>query len=167
MRQRRFFPQIYEETNKGHGRVEIRRIVVANTNEISTINFPGAKQIFRIEREVWRSTSLKSSLEIAYGITSLDQDTASPNRLLRLNREHWSIENKSHYVRDVTFSEDYCRSRTVASPSVLASLRNAAISMIRLSGGKSVAASLRNLGRNPLNALRAIGIVVEPVALKK
>src|SRR4051794_33176852 len=74
----------------------------------------------------------KASTEIFYLITSLPPETASPQRLLRLARDHWGIENRLHYVRDVAFAEDRCRVRAGARP--LASLRNLAITLIRRAG---------------------------------
>lgn len=115
MRRRRFFPPAHEETDKGHGRIEIRRIVVAAAERIPTLKFPGLQQIFRIERQVWRGKDSKPSREIAYGLTSLRKEQADPAQLLALNRGHWSVENKSHYVRDVTFAEDLSRNRSGAA----------------------------------------------------
>jgi predicted transposase YbfD/YdcC len=43
---------------------------------------------------------------VVYGVTSLPPERATPARLLELVRGHWAIENKSHWVRDVTFDED-------------------------------------------------------------
>jgi predicted transposase YbfD/YdcC len=57
---------------------------------------------------------------------------APPQRLLELNRGHWAIENSLHYVRDVTFAEDLSQIRTKTAPHVMASLRNLAISLLRI-----------------------------------
>jgi hypothetical protein len=56
---RLFFPP-YETVEKGHGRIETRRIAVAPSDCIN-FDFPGAKQIFRIEREVYRGKEQKLS----------------------------------------------------------------------------------------------------------
>jgi hypothetical protein len=69
-----------------------------------------------------------------YAITSLDPLAASPERLLRLWHEHWHIENRSHWVRDVVFGEDASRARTGSLPEVLALLRAAVSSRFRLAG---------------------------------
>ena len=71
MRLWRFFPPVHEETDKGHGRIEIRQIAVAAAEGIATLDFPGAKQIFRVERQVWRGKDPKPSREVVYGLTSL------------------------------------------------------------------------------------------------
>ena len=91
------------------------------------IAWPGLAQIARIERV--RQYAGRSSTEIVYFVTSLPRCTAAPERLLALVRDHWAIENKLHYVRDVAFAEDRCRVRAGARP--LAALRNLAIALIR------------------------------------
>ena len=70
-------------------------------------------------------------------------ERADARRLLGLLRGHWGIENKVHYVRDVTFDEDRSQVRTGSAPQVMATLRNTAISLLRLSGATSIAAALR------------------------
>jgi hypothetical protein len=55
-----------------------------------------------------------------------------------LSRSHWGIENRLHYVRDVTCGEDHCRTRSSAAPQTLAALRNTALTIIRRSGRKPV-----------------------------
>jgi len=62
--------------------------------------------------------------ETVYLITSLKPDKASPEKLLKINREHWGIENKSHYVRDVTYDEDRSQIRSKNGPRMMAILRN-------------------------------------------
>src|SRR3954451_11220918 len=117
------------------GTVEITRrdgsasgVPIAVSREVVPyLAWPGLAQVARIERR--REIARKASTEIIYLITSLPPETASPERLLRLARDHWDIENKLHYVRDVTFAEDRCRVRAGARP--LAALRNLAITLIR------------------------------------
>lgn len=104
---------------KGHGRIETRKIAVSR-EVVPYLAWPGLAQVARIERR--REIARKASTEIVYLITSLPPETASPQRLLRLARDHWGIENRLHYVRDVAFAEDRCRVRAGARP--LASLRN-------------------------------------------
>ena len=68
---------------------------------------------------------------------------ADARRLLSLSRGHWGIENRLHWVRDVTFDEDRSQVRTGAAPQVLAGLRNLVISLVRRAGHSNVAAALR------------------------
>ena len=80
-------------------------------------------QVFRIERQRTNLQGEKEEREVAFGITSLSPKKATPGQLLAFNRNHWSIENKVHYVRDVTFDEDRSRVRKKAAPQVMASMR--------------------------------------------
>jgi hypothetical protein len=96
--------------------------------------------------------------ETVCGLTSLTSEKASPARLLTLNRRHRSIESGLHYVRDMSFDEDRCRIRKHAGAHVMASLRNQAISLLRLAGAVHIAPALRACGRNRLRPLRLIGL---------
>jgi hypothetical protein len=74
----------------------------------------------------------KESTEVAYVVTSLPAAEAGPERLLELARAHWAIENRLHWVRDVSMSEDRCRVR--AGARALAALRNLVLWLIRARG---------------------------------
>lgn len=140
--------ETFETAEKGHGRTERRKITVA-TPEI--VKWPGVKQIFRIEREITRKG--KTTLEAVYGLTSLSREKANPERLLKLNRNHWSIENKSHWVRDVTFNEDKIMIKNENIAQLMASIRNIAIGLIRFEGHQNIAQAIRFYAANPFHAL--------------
>jgi predicted transposase YbfD/YdcC len=97
-------------------------------------------------------------VETCYLVTSLDSSRADPARLLELNRAHWQIENRLHYVRDWTYDEDRSQVRRGNRPHAMASLRNIAISLLRLAGATNIAASTRELGRKPREIARLIGL---------
>jgi predicted transposase YbfD/YdcC len=63
--------------------------------------------------------------------------------LLKLVRGQWRIENQSHYVGDVTFSEDHSQVHVGGIPEVMAAFRNAAIGVLRLSGEQNSTAATR------------------------
>jgi hypothetical protein len=84
--------------------------------------------------------------ETVYGVTSLPPAAASPAHLLALVRAHWTIENRLHWVRDVTFDEDRSQIRRGTGPQVMATLRNLAISLLRLAGAPLIAPALRQAG---------------------
>jgi hypothetical protein len=87
---------------------------------------------------------------------------APPARLLALTRAHWTIEHRLHWVRDVTFDEDRSRIRRGAGPQVMATVRNLAISLLRLAGAPLIAPALRHIGwRGPSAILRMVGIDLE------
>jgi predicted transposase YbfD/YdcC len=76
----------------------------------------------------------KESTEAVYAITRLTAEKAGPAQLLALSRAHWGIENRLHYVRDVTCREDQARTNAGHAPQVLAALRNTALTVIRRLG---------------------------------
>jgi hypothetical protein len=96
--------------------------------------------------------------ETVYGITSLTRERAGARLLARAVRQHWYIENRSHWVRDVTFREDACRVRTDPIPQVLAALRNTVIGLLHAHGYARIAATTRDLQANPWDALALLGI---------
>ncbi|MGH3922443.1 MAG: ISAs1 family transposase [Pseudonocardiaceae bacterium] len=130
--------------------------VVATTPE--QVGFPHARQAFCILREVRKLDGTVRSCEAAYGLTSLTPDKAGHQRLAGLTRGHWGIENKLHWVRDVTFDEDRSQVRTGSGPRVMATLRNLAIGVLRLAGETNIARGLRWASRNPSRALALLGL---------
>lgn len=96
--------------------------------------------------------------EVAYGVTSLTRQQAAPERLLALVRGHWHIENKTHYVRDVTYGEDKSQVRTGSGPRVMASLRNVAIGLLRLRGWPGTPKANRHYAAHPAAVLGLLGI---------
>ena len=87
--------------------------------------------------------------EHVFVITSLPADQADPEQLADYIRGHWSIENRLHWVRDVTFDEDRSQIRTGNAAHVMATIRNLAISVHRLAGATDIAKALRATMRNP------------------
>ncbi len=142
--------------DKGHGRLETRRIWTS-TDLNSYLDFPHCGQVACIERSRESLRTGKINTEVAYLITSLSPERAAPEQLLSINRGHWSIENRSHYVRDVIFDEDRSQVRTQAGPRVMATLRNLAISLLRLRGFKNIAQAIRSLVAKPYRVLSFIG----------
>lgn len=114
-------------------------------------SWKGLKQGFRITRTVTRDG--KTTTEIVHGITSLSEERADAGRLLELVRDHWSIENQLHYVRDETLGEDACRVRSEHAPQVLAGLRNAVVCLLSQQLGDSHADLIRRLAAQPQQAL--------------
>jgi predicted transposase YbfD/YdcC len=115
------------------------------------LDWPGAAQAVRIERH--RHVKGRTSVEIAYLITSLTTEEAGPERLLELNRAHWAIENKLHHVRDVTLNEDRCRVRTGARS--LATLRNTVLFLIR-KRGLAIPEARENFREDRAEAIKAL-----------
>lgn len=87
------------------------------------------QQVCRLTRQ--RTIKGQTSIEIVLAITSLTRVRAHAEKLLALTRQHWSIENRLHYVRDVSMGEDACRVRSGHAPQILAALRNLSLGLIR------------------------------------
>ena len=98
-------------------------------------------------------------MEIDYAITSVPRNQADAAQLLAWWRGHWGIENRSHYVRDVTLAEDACQIRKGDAPQNLAALRNAIVSMLRIEGHTNIAAALRKCAWKTQRVLAILGIV--------
>lgn len=144
----------------GHGRSEQRNITTSEAL-IGYSDWPGLAQVFELGRHVMFPKTGKERVEVVYGVTSLRSERATPERLLTLVRGQWQIENKSHWVRDVTFDEDRSQVRCGNIPQVMAALRNTAIGLLRGAGYPNIAAACRQLAAQPLQALALIGIELE------
>ena len=136
--------------DKGHGRIDTRSIE-ALSHIPSLVEFPGAKQIGRIRRE--RSEKGKVSVETVCFVTSLPRLRSNAPALLKLARDHWSIENSLHRVRDVSMGEDACTVTSGSAPQVLAGLRNALLSLLRQNKTTNVARALRRFAAHPGEAI--------------
>ncbi|MDO0925028.1 ISAs1 family transposase [Streptomyces sp. TG1A-8] len=117
-------------TGRGHGRRATRTIEVADVP--ARITFTGAAQVAQLRRTVTRKG--RRTVEIVYLITSADARTAPPEVLATRVQSHWEIEDRLHWVRDVTFDEDRSQVRTGNAPRVMAGLRNTAITEVFQSG---------------------------------
>lgn len=144
-------PDFTDESPKPeHGRRERRSIWVSS--ELNHyLDFPGVGQVFAVRRDTVEVKSGKRRRETAYGVTSLSAKAASPERLLALNRGHWTIE-AIHHILDWSFDEDRCRIRTGHGPENMTLLRRFAIGLIK-GRGLAVAETMRNLARNPRRVL--------------
>jgi predicted transposase YbfD/YdcC len=145
-------PVAYTKRERGHGRTERRSLKL--TSVAAGLAFPRAAQAIRITRR--RKVKGKWSAETCYAVTSLGVTQASPARLAAIIRGHWGIEDRLHWVRDMDFDEDRSQVRTASGPRIMASLRNLAITILRLAGTTSIAAALRYHARRPSRPLQAI-----------
>jgi predicted transposase YbfD/YdcC len=134
----------------GHGRRARRTVKVALAP--AWIGFAGAAQVAQLRRTVTKKG--RKTVEIVYLITS-DRD-AEPATLAAWVRSHWEIENRLHWVRDVTYQEDKSLVRIGNAPRVMASLRSLAISLLRLDGNTNIAAANRHHARDPQRTLRLL-----------
>jgi predicted transposase YbfD/YdcC len=136
---------------RGHGRQQEMRHLVASTDLTGYSDWPGLSQVFRLER-TWQEQGT-SRRQVQYGITSLGPDVATPADLLRLKRRHWATENGLHRVKDVTFGEDASLIHAGSGPLVMALLRDTAISLLYRAGLRRIASCLRRFSQQPAAAL--------------
>jgi len=120
------------------------------------LRFPYAKQVVQITRKRRVSGATAWSTEVVYAIRSLPAEAASPRLLTGWIRGHWSIENKVHYVRDVSSDEDRSQVRAGSGSQVMATSRNTAISLHRRAAQANIARSCRRLAANPHGALNLV-----------
>ncbi len=135
-----FADAAWTQEGKGHGRRERRSI---RTAPATGIDWPHAAQVMRIRRDSGPTHGPREHKEIAYGITSLPADLASPRHLAFYARQHRAIENREHYVRDKTFSEDQQQVRTGNQPNAYAAIRNLVTGAFRRAGFASIAHARR------------------------
>lgn len=125
-----------ETVDKGHGRIEVRRLESTASLNHHRAAWPGLRQVCRLDRR--RTIGDKESVETVYAITSLPREKAAAARLLQLSRDHWGIENRLHYVHDVTCGEDAGRTATPKAAQALAAFRNTVLALIRRLGFRPV-----------------------------
>ncbi len=161
-------PVQHETREKGHGRRERRTIQVMDAPEHIRKRFPHARQVALIERYVtrtvrvrkgkrWVRKQVKTAVAV-FIITSLSAREAAPEHLAGYVRGQWTIENKVHWVRDVTFREDSSRVRTGPRPRIMATLRNLVLGLIRQAGYTRIAATIRKIKHDTALLLAILGL---------
>jgi predicted transposase YbfD/YdcC len=105
------------------------------------------QQVCQLTRTTQRDG--QQTADVQYAISSVPRQRADARRLLTWWRGLWHIENRVHYVRDVTMAEDACRVRTGSAPQVLSGIRNAAISLLRALGFNNIAEATREFAWKP------------------
>lgn len=146
-------PTVVRQRNRHGDRLEVRELAVS-TDLNEWAQWPGLAQVGRLT--CLRRRQGETTVETSHIITSLSPAQATPAQLLSLVRGHWGIENRLHWVRDVTFDEDRCQVRTGAAPQVMAALRNLVIGLLRLCQSRNIAAALRTLAGSPRRALTLV-----------
>lgn len=127
------------------GRQE-QRMLATRTLPCDRIDWPGITQIVKYATLV--EVQGRTRLEFHYAVTNVPREKATAADILSWRRGRWGVENRTFHVRDVAFREDHSQVRTGQLPTVLASVRNAAIDFLRGTGETNITAALRS------NALR-------------
>lgn len=137
--------------DQGHGRTAERRTLIATTDLLEYLEWPGHAQVFQLTR-VWKEHGRRHE-QVCYGVTSLPPNIGTAERLLALKRGHWCIENRAHRTKDINFGEDASLVHVGAGPTIYAMLRDAALSLLRAAGITQIAAQLRRYSQHPNEAL--------------
>jgi predicted transposase YbfD/YdcC len=144
------------EHEKAHGRTTTWGLTAQPAQ--SWIGFPHAAQTIRLTRDRIQHRTGEATREHVYAITSLNPAQASPADLATLIRGHWTIENRLHWVRDVTYDEDRSQIRTGGAPRLMAAIRNLAISIHRFAGATNIAKATRTAMRDPEHTRQLTGL---------
>ncbi|BCB88798.1 ISAs1 family transposase [Phytohabitans suffuscus] len=150
-------PVLDETHQRGHARHDVRRLQAITCTGALALDFPHTVQALRIRRRRFNPATERWSTVTVYAITNLTAAQASPAELADWLRGHWAIE-VLHHIRDTTYREDAIRVRTGNAPHALATLRNTAISLLRLAGITTIAKALRHNNRQPHRSLQLLGI---------
>jgi predicted transposase YbfD/YdcC len=137
--------------DQGHGRTAESRTLIATTDLVGYLDWPGHAQVFQLTRIWWKHGTPHE--QVRYGITSLPPAIGTAQRLLVLKRGHWTIENRGHRSKDVNFGEDASLVHVGHGPTVCAMLRDAALSLLRAAGTTQIAARLRRHSQLPQEAV--------------
>ena len=145
----------YTHVETSHG-LTTTRTLTASTLLTDYIKWPGIAQVYQYQSQRENTKTAQISSQTQYGITSLSPEVASAEDLLKLRREHWTIENKVHWVRDTVLGEDASQARIGSIPQVIAALRNTAMSVLRFAGHTKISETIRFLASKPLLAVKLI-----------
>ncbi len=148
--------QVHQTLDKGHGRLETR-IMESSTALSEYLDWPGANQVMRRQCERIILKSGQVSTRTTYGITSLEPACVGAAGLEALRRNHWTVENRTHYVLDVTMGEDACQVHTGKAPQALSILRKGVLCLLRAEGWSNIADGLRHYSASVQRALELIG----------
>ncbi len=147
--------QYHKETNKGHGRLEMREIWTSpQMNEWFEKEWAGIAQVFLRRRTVKEKG--EERVEIVYAMTNVPRKKADAKRRLEWNRKPWLIENRLHSRRDVTLGEDASQVRSHGAPEVVAPLNGGLLALLDCLGVKNVAKQMRHFCAQPREALQLL-----------
>ena len=183
------FPPQHVTDQAGHGRHDVRVVRAAPAPEAIRARWPGAEQMFLIERyrhprtkamgdisactarpageapaaqavlACARYLGARLSCEAVTGIISVPARRAGPADLLTFNRRHWGIENGLHHRRDTTYGEDASTVRAGTAPRLLAAINNLVISVLARAGRDNNASARRDLGWDRTGGLGALDLL--------
>jgi predicted transposase YbfD/YdcC len=132
-----------EETVQGHGRSLLRTVSTFLLSDDTKQPWTGAQQVIHVHQQGHRGG--KPYEADLYYLTSLTQDAIL---LSARTRQHWGIENQLHWVKDTVLREDEASIKQPKPASLMAILRNLAVSLFRAHGYSSIVAAIDLLGND-------------------
>lgn len=128
----------HEETDGGHGRVEIRRVRICRVLDwvLSSSRWKDLSVLVEVRRERSVLSSGKTTIETHYYIGS--DANSGAMRIGRQIRQHWSIENSLHWVLDMAFGEDEARHRAKNTAKNMNTLRHFALNLLKQDKGRKL-----------------------------
>jgi len=147
--------QTCADIENAKGRITTRTLTTSTLLNEHT-DWPGLQQVYQYTTQQKCISTGQVKYHAQYGITSLTPQRASAADLLKLRREHWTIENKLHWIRDTVFQEDASTVRTGSIPQVMAAMRNTAISILRFTGHTKITDALQLFASQPKLAVNLI-----------
>ena len=152
--------EVYQEPlTKTRNRLESRKVEIFRAPTLTdaakwglvkvVIKVERSRQVFDSQTKTW-----KNSDETSFYISTI---VLSAPEFCQAIRDHWGIENRNHYVRDVTMGEDKSRIRT--NPHIFAKLRSFALNILRKNKVENVSLELFHNGLNLDNVLNYVGIL--------
>lgn len=152
--------EVYQEpVTKAHNRIESRKVEIFISPTLTdaekwalvkvVVKVDRSRQLFETKTKTW-----KHSDETSFYISTI---ILSAPEFCQAIRDHWGIENRNHYVRDVTMGEDKSRIRT--NPHIFAKLRSFALNILRHNKVENVSLALFENSLNLDNVLNYVGIL--------
>jgi predicted transposase YbfD/YdcC len=145
----------FKKSQKGHGRLETREIWTST--QLSAFlekEWTGVAQIYMIRKTVIKKG--EKTITIRYGMTNAPREKANAEQILKWRQNHWHIENRSHYRRDVTLGEDACQVRINKAPEVLAAINGGILALMDFLGIKNLAKQLKYYCAYPEEAIQLL-----------
>ena len=152
--------EVYQEpVTKTRNRIESRKVEIFVGPTLTHVEkWDLVKVVIKIERSRQlfdtKAKGWKNSDETSFYISTI---VLSAQEFCQAIRNHWGIENRNHYVRDVTMGEDKSRIRT--NPHIFAKLRSFALNILRKNKVENVSLELFDNCMNFDNVLNYAGIL--------
>ena len=125
----------YEQEDKGHGRIEIRKVSIYSVmpNDVTAL-WKNCNRFVIVERQ--RTLNGETSQETAFYLSDLQSTDAK--LFYNTVRGHWGIENRLHYVKDVVQNEDNNKVTSGNAPVTISICGTIAINIHRKNGNQSI-----------------------------